>query len=75
MKASGLEDGYARDADGVGGVLGELAVEGEGVGRGCWTEREGRESLRGRLASCVSCGIWKWQLPKDLQGKRMWFLD
>jgi hypothetical protein len=59
MKASGLEDGYARDADGVGNVLGELVGEGGSVGRGCWIEREGRESLRegGYLVGYVSCGF------------------
>lgn len=38
MNASGLGEGYAREAVGSG--------EGEGDGgRGCWIEREGRESL------------------------------
>ena len=38
MNASGLEEGYAREA--------VLSGDGEGEGgRGCWIEREGRESL------------------------------
>lgn len=47
MKASGLGDGYARDADGAGKVVGESAGEAAGVGsgRGCWIESEGRDSL------------------------------
>lgn len=47
MKASGLGDGYARDAEGAGKVVGESAGEATGVGsgRGCWIESEGRDSL------------------------------
>jgi hypothetical protein len=29
----------------MGYAVGECVGDGEGVGRGCWTEREGRESL------------------------------
>lgn len=47
MKASGLVDGYARDAEGAGKVVGVSLGEAAGVGkgRGCWIESEGRESL------------------------------
>ena len=35
MKASFLVEGYARDAEGAGKLLGEAVGEGEGVGKGC----------------------------------------
>lgn len=47
INAEGVVEGYARDAEGAGmvadGLLGE--ADGVGSGRGCWIEREGRESL------------------------------
>lgn len=47
MKESFFEEGYAREEEGAGKVFGESDGEAAGVGsgRGCWTEREGRESL------------------------------
>lgn len=45
MKASFLEEGYASDADVVGKTFGDSLGDGDGVGRGCWIESDGRESL------------------------------
>lgn len=47
MNASDLDDGYAREAAGFGNVMGESDGDtaGFGSGRGCWIERDGRESL------------------------------
>ena len=49
IKASSWEEGYAKEADGAGKVLGVSSAEGEGAGvergKGCCTESEGRESL------------------------------
>jgi hypothetical protein len=53
MKASFLGEGYASEADGVGKAFGESLGEGEGVGRACWTESDGRESLSPRSAGIV----------------------
>lgn len=35
MNGSGLDEGYAREAEGVGTLDGEEIGEGKGVGRGC----------------------------------------
>jgi hypothetical protein len=51
MKESFLGEGYARDAEGVGKVEGDPPGEGDGVGRGCCIEREGRESLLNQQVS------------------------
>ena len=45
-KESALEDGYASEADWLGNIEGESVGDGDGVGSGCWIEREGRERLR-----------------------------
>lgn len=49
IKASGFEEGYAREADRAGEA--EFG-EGEGIGSVCWTEREGRESLVLSVCAC-----------------------
>ena len=76
MKASFWEDGYAKEADGAGKVLGVSSAEGdgEGVGRGkgCCTESEGRDNLVSKLEE-----HWRFQsigLPQNLQRNRMRFL-
>lgn len=47
--------------------------EGEGVGRGCWIEREGRESLRGLLERGGSRGGGV--IPEDFEGDGMRLFD
>lgn len=57
MKESLLVDGYAKDAAGAGKVDGEDMGEGDGVGRGCWMEREGRERLHGHRNQYFPCRL------------------
>ena len=48
MNASFFVEGYARDSEEAGNVLGESEGEtlGVGSGRGCCTERDGLDNLR-----------------------------
>lgn len=79
MKASVFEEGYAREEEGAGKEFGESDGEAAGVGngRGCWIEREGRESLvvKEQLVSELLLVGSYWYLPQNLEGYRMRFLD
>jgi hypothetical protein len=44
-KESGLSEGNDNEADWLGYIEGLSVGEGDGVGSGCWIEREGRERL------------------------------
>jgi hypothetical protein len=49
---------------GEGNVAGESVGEGEGVGRGCWRDREGRESLlSGRQQGIALVGYKRNDVP------------
>jgi hypothetical protein len=63
MKASFWVEGQASDAEAAGNTFGESVDEGGGVGRGCWIERDGRESLETSVALFLEPR--KLRLPKD----------